>query len=168
MPKPRRSHGLAASHAACTAPQAGTPEPPTETGGVRRPQTTPRPGVSKPTAAPMADPEETETRTRLRGPVTQSPELDMPLMSSAGGWSQKLPHLTPRCPLSSRHSDAGAESPGSKAGQSCTAPARQPALSDDRTGMGTDQGGRAREAEGGRGPVGVGREAGGGCSRSGL
>ena len=27
--------------------------------------------------------------------------------------------------------------------------------------MGTDQGGHAREAEGGRGPVGVGREAGG-------
>lgn len=132
----------------------------------------------RPLPAPVsASPQQPSWSTREKqrhahvysSPVGQNPDHGyMPPVSSVGGQSQELPQLTPRCPLSSQHSDAGAASPGSGAGQSCEPSDHQPALSDNRTGMGTDWSGGGGLWESGRqGVVGVAWPGGGGAGRLG-
>lgn len=142
MPKPRRSCRLSASHAACTAPQARTPAPPTETGGVRQPRTTPRPGASKPIAAPMANLGEAETRTRLQRPcLSESRAGHAPGVRSEWTVTETAaPHTTTPSEQSTQRRWGRVSREPSRA----ELPAHQPALSDDRTGTGTDQGGRGR------------------------
>lgn len=139
-------------------PKAGTPTPPTETGRVRRPRTTPRPGASKPIAAPMADPGETETRTHLQRPCSlESRAGHAPSVLS--GWTVTetvIPHTTTPSEQSTQRRWGRVSREPSRA----ELPAYQPALSDDRTGTGTDQGGRRRWRR--KGARGAGRAAGDG------
>lgn len=133
----------------------------------------PRPGASKPIAAPMANLGEAETRTTFTAALSlRVQSWTCPRCPQAGGPSHRNCRTSHHeRPLSSRHSGAGAESPGEPSRGGAAQP-HQPVLSDDRTGTGTDQGavggGWEEGASGsGRGSWGWQGPRGGGHSRSG-